>query len=202
LTESHVTAPAQGADVVLASGSPRRRELLGRLGVPFRTLVAHTEEHSAFTAPDEVALDLARQKALAARALSPEGIVVAADTLVALGGDILGKPADEAENLDFLARLSGRTHTVYTGVAVMSGDHLDAAVEATRVTFRTLTQEERAWYAASGEGLDKAGGYGIQELGLALVERVEGDYSNVVGFPLPLVIGMLRRAGVRAAGST
>ncbi len=127
--------------------------------------------------------------------------MVAADTLVALDGDVLGKPADEAENLTFLARLSGRTHTVYTGVAVAHGGTLDADVQATRVTFRSLSDEERAWYAASGEGLDKAGGYGIQDLGLALVERVEGDYSNVVGFPVPLVLRLLRGAGVRAAGS-
>lgn len=189
-------------EVVLASGSPRRRDLLGRLGVTFRTVVAHTEEISAYTDPAEVALDLARQKAVAARALEPRGVIVAADTLVALGSDILGKPEDAAENVRFLRRLSGRTHTVHTGVAVLPEDgEADVRVASTLVTFRELGEAECAWYAASGEGLDKAGGYGIQDLGLALVANVEGDYSNVVGFPLPLVIGMLRRAGVAVLGN-
>lgn len=183
-------------DLVLASGSPRRRELLGRLGVPFRVLTAHTEEHSDCRDPADVALDLALQKARAVRPLAPGATIIAADTLVALDDRILGKPRDEQENLEHLALLSGRTHTVYTGVAVLTPDLEDSGVEATRVTFRELSEAERTWYAASGEGLDKAGGYGIQDLGLALVARVEGDYSNVVGFPLARVIDLLRGAGL------
>lgn len=183
-------------DLILASESPRRRALLARLGVPFRVRSAHTEEVSAHHDPQEVARDLALQKARAVRALEPHATIIAADTLVALNGAILGKPHDEAENLAHLALLSGRTHTVFTGVAVLSGEREDVEVEATHVTFRDLTAWERAWYARSGEGRDKAGGYGIQELGLALVARVDGDYSNVVGFPLPRVIDLLRRAGV------
>lgn len=182
-------------DLVLASQSPRRRDLLSRLGVPFRARTAHTEEVSTFTDPADVARDLALQKARAVKALEPDAVVIASDTLVALGGEILGKPIDEAQNAAFVRKLAGRTHTVFTGVAVLGADE-EARVEATRVTFRDLTDREVAWYARSGEGLDKAGGYGIQDLGLALVARVEGDYSNVVGFPLPLVIAMLRRAGV------
>ena len=191
-------------DLVLASGSPRRHELLGRLGVPFRVLTAHTEEHSDRVDPADVALDLALQKARAVRPLAPDATIIAADTLVALDDRILGKPRDEQENLEHLALLSGRTHTVYTGVAVLAPDFEDSGVEATRVTFRQLSEAERTWYAASGEGLDKAGGYGIQDLGLALVARVEGDYSNVVGFPLARVIELLRGAGltVPATGGT
>lgn len=183
-------------DLILASESPRRRELLARLGVPFRVRSAHTEELSAQREPAEVARDLARQKARAVRSLEPQATIIAADTLVALDDAILGKPRDEAENLAHLTFLSGRRHTVFTGVAVLAGEHEEVAVEATHVTFRELSASERAWYARSGEGLDKAGGYGIQELGLALVARLDGDYSNVVGFPLPRVIEMLRRAGV------
>lgn len=183
-------------DLVLASSSPRRQDLLTRLGVPFRVLSAHTEEVSNFTRPDEVARDLAWQKARAARQVAPQATVIAADTLVALDDLMLGKPQDAAENRAYLRRLAGRTHTVFTGVAVLAPGVEDLAVEATRVTFRNLSEAELSWYAASGEGLDKAGGYGIQDLGLTLVERVEGDYSNVVGFPLPRVIAMLRRAGV------
>lgn len=190
-------------DLVLASGSPRRRDLLSRLGLSFRVLTAHTEEVSAFTAPPDVARDLARQKARAVLDRlpdAPDTVVIAADTLVALGGDLLGKPRDEAENAAFVRRLAGRTHTVFTGVTVVSPHGEETDVAATQVTFRTLSDAEIDWYARSGEGLDKAGGYGIQDLGLALVERVEGDYSNVVGFPLPLVIAMLRRAGLAVPG--
>ncbi|PYE48964.1 Maf family protein [Deinococcus yavapaiensis] len=182
-------------DLVLASQSPRRRDLLSRLGVTFRVVTAHTEEVSTFEDPADVARDLALQKARAVKALAPHAVVIASDTLVALDGEILGKPVDEAQNAAYVRKLAGRTHAVFTGVAVL-GAAQEARVEMTRVTFRDLTDAEVAWYARSGEGLDKAGGYGIQELGLALVARVEGDYSNVVGFPLPLVIDLLRRAGV------
>lgn len=189
-------------DLVLASSSPRRRELLARLGVSFRVLTAHTEEHSTCTDPGEVARDLALQKADAVRTLAPHATIIAADTLVALDGDILGKPSSAEENERHVARLAGRTHTVHTGVCVVTPDSREQHVEATRVTFRALTDREIRWYAASGEGRDKAGGYGIQEIGLALVERIEGDYSNVVGFPLPAVIRLLRRAGVSILGET
>ena len=187
-------------ELILASSSPRRRELLSRLGVPFRVLTSHTDEISHHTDPARVAADLAEQKARAVQPLAPETLIIASDTLVAIDGIILGKPRDEQENITHLERLSGRTHTVFTGVAILSGVNVDVQVEATDVTFRDLSPAELHWYARSGEGLDKAGGYGIQELGLALIERVNGDYSNVVGFPLPRVIRMLRRAGVPLLG--
>ncbi|AFZ65863.1 Maf family protein [Deinococcus peraridilitoris] len=183
-------------ELILASGSPRRRELLSRLGLSFRVFTAHTEEVSKHQEPGEVARDLACQKAQAVAELAPEAVIIAADTVVALDRQLLGKPHDKNENARFLEMLSGKTHTVHTGVAVLSPAFQKSVVQATQVTFRTLTPAEVRWYAQSGEGLDKAGGYGIQELGLALVERVEGDYSNVVGFPMPRVIDLLRRAGV------
>ena len=185
--------------LLLASGSPRRRELLGRLGVAFSVQAAGIEEVSHFTDPAEIAADLARQEALALQA--PGAPVLAADTLVALDGRVLGKPKDGAENLAYLDLLSGRTHAVFTGVALRDlHGGLEVGVERTLVSFRDLTPGERRFYAASGEGLDKAGGYGIQDLGVGLVTRIEGDYSNVVGLPLARVTAMLRRAGIPVWG--
>ncbi|PNY82556.1 Maf family nucleotide pyrophosphatase [Deinococcus koreensis] len=183
-------------EVVLASGSPRRRELLGLLGVEFRVQLSGEAEESAETDPHALAGELALLKARAVAAAHPQAVVIGADTVVASGGTLLGKPADAAENAAFLRALSGRIHQVYTGVAVVSGDQTEVEVARADVTFRALSDAEVAYYAQSGEGLDKAGGYGIQALGMALVERVEGEYSAVVGFPLSVVIRLLRRAGV------
>ena len=187
-------------DLILASASPRRLELLSRLGVPFRVRGADLPEISGETAPEAVARDLALQKGRAVLELEPGALVLAADTVVALEGDLLGKPADAAQNRAFLKRLSGKTHRVITGVALLSEAGERAGTETTRVTFRDLARAEIEWYAGGGEGLDKAGGYGIQELGAALIARVEGDYSNVVGLPLPRVITLLRAAGVTLLG--
>ncbi|WP_051935550.1 Maf family nucleotide pyrophosphatase [Deinococcus sp. YIM 77859] len=186
--------------MILASGSPRRRELLAHLGVPFRVVVSGEAEDSPERDPARLARELASLKAWAVARGHPGAVVIAADTVVAAGGDLLGKPRDEAENRAFVQRLSGRTHQVYTGVTVVSGGQESGGVERTDVTFRTLTEPEIAHYAATGEGRDKAGGYGIQGAGMALVERVNGDYSNVVGFPLALVIRLLRGAGVAVWG--
>jgi len=191
---------ASALDVVLASGSPRRRELLAGLGVSFRVRAADLDERSDQPHPLEVARDLALQKGRAVAAECPGAVVIASDTVVALGDSQLAKPADQAENAAFIAQLSGQTHHVYTGVAVLSPRGEDAEVSDTRVVFRTLTPGEVAWYAQSGEGLDKAGGYGIQGLGAALIERIEGEYSGVVGFPLSVVIRLLRRHGVAVCG--
>ncbi|MBB5232764.1 Maf family nucleotide pyrophosphatase [Deinococcus budaensis] len=186
-----------GPEVILASGSPRRRELLANLGVPFRVVVSGEAEDSPERDPARLAGELAALKAGAVARLAPDAVVIAADTVVALGGELLGKPGDEAENRAFVRRLAGRTHQVYTGVTVIVGGQVRGGVERTDVTFRALTDHEIAHYAATGEGLDKAGGYGIQGVGMVLVRRVDGDYSNVVGFPLGLVIRLLREAGVR-----
>ena len=183
-------------DLILASGSPRRRELLTGLGVPFRVLSPDIDEVSAH--PANIARDLAEQKARAVQAMpgTAQALILASDTLVALDGLVLGKPTDAVQNAEYMRRLSGRTHTVYSGVALFGPQGLTSAVEATAVTFRTLTESEVQHYANVGEGLDKAGGYGIQGLGMALVARIDGDYSNVVGFPLGMVIRLLRGAGV------
>ncbi len=202
-------------ELILASGSPRRRELLSHLGVTFRVLTSDIPEVSAHSDPAEVARDLAEQKARAVAAMldgqRPEArvqgvqgvqgaLILAADTLVALDGEVLGKPADGRQNAEYLRRLSGQTHRVYSGVALLTEGGLQSAVEGTEVTFRELSEAETLYYAASGEGLDKAGGYGIQGLGMALVAHIRGDYSNVVGFPLARVVSLLRGAGVHVWG--
>ena len=193
-------APVTERGVILASGSPRRRELLGNLGVPFRVVVSGADEDSPERDPERLAGELAGLKAWAVARAHPEAVVIAADTVVAIDGELLGKPEDEAENAAFIRRLSGRTHQVYTGVTVLVSGEATGGVERTDVTFRALSEAEVNHYARTGEGLDKAGGYGIQALGMALVARVDGDYSNVVGFPLGLVIRLLRGVGVAVWG--
>lgn len=188
--------PGGNPDVVLASGSPRRRELLGSLGVPFEVVVSGEEEDSAETDPARLAAELALLKGGSVSALRPGALVLAADTVVACDGQLLAKPHDAAENEAFLRVLSGRTHQVFTGVAALRGEQASVEVARTDVTFRPLTDTEIRFYAQSGEGLDKAGGYGIQALGASLVCRVNGEYTNVVGFPLSVVIRLLRAGGV------
>ena len=192
--------PAGHPDVVLASGSPRRRELLGSLGVPFQVVVSGEDENSAETDPARLAAELALLKGRSVAGMHPESVVLAADTVVACEGVLLAKPADIAENEAFLRVLSGRSHQVFTGVAALRGAEEQVEVARTDVTFRPLTDAEISFYARSGEGMDKAGGYGIQALGASLVSRVEGEYTNVVGFPLRVVITLLRRAGVPVWG--
>lgn len=185
-----------GPKVVLASGSPRRRELLGFLGVAFHVQVSGEDENSPETDPAKLAGELALLKGRAVAVLNPDAVVIAADTVVAIEGELLSKPQDESENAAFIRRLAGRTHEVFTGVAVISPTQETVEVARTAVTFRALNDAEVAFYARSGEGLDKAGGYGIQGLGMALVSHLDGEYSNVVGFPLTVVTRLLRRAGV------
>jgi septum formation protein len=185
-------------ELILASSSPRRRELLGHLGVKFRVVTSDIPEISLQSEPAEVARDLAEQKARAVQEMmgTQPALILASDTLVALATTVLGKPKDARQNAEFLRQLSGRTHSVYSGVALLGPEGIETGVEKTDVTFRALSEAEMQFYAASGEGLDKAGGYGIQGLGMALVDRIDGDYSNVVGFPLGLVIELLRGAGL------
>ncbi len=171
-------------ELILASGSPRRRELLEKLGIAFRVLSADIDETSIETNPSKMVQTLALEKAQAVAKLEPSAIILAADTTVAFENSILNKPSNLYENAEFIRRLSGVWHEVYTGIAFVTPDQTVVAVEMTRVKFRDLSQAEILGYASSGEGLDKAGGYGIQALGMALVERIEGDFFNVVGLPI------------------
>lgn len=172
--------------IVLASQSPRRRELLGKMGLEFTTKSPEIDE-DAFQGLEaqDLVQTLSREKARwIAGQLSPDTIVIGADTVVVRDGAILGKPGDRDEARAMLASLSGRDHQVCTGVTVCQGDKVVTQVEVTQVTFRPLTDREIRQYVATGEPMDKAGAYGIQGLGGLLVEGIRGDYSNVVGLPV------------------
>lgn len=182
--------------VVLASGSPRRLELLRRLGLDPEVRVAAVDE--ALRPGEAPAATVARLAAAKARAVeAPYGaLVVAADTEVVLDGTVLGKPADDPEATAMLRSLSGREHVVLTGVHVRWGEREAAAVEETVVRFRGLGDDEVAAYVATGEPHDKAGGYGIQGAGGMFVERIEGSDTNVVGLPLATVVRLAAEVGV------
>ncbi|TWI55379.1 septum formation protein [Pseudomonas duriflava] len=172
----------------LASGSPRRRELLEQIGVSF-TRVAATVDESILPgeAPTAYVERLARAKALAGLAALPahtDACVLGADTSVVLDGRILGKPRDRGDGLDMLAQLSGRAHQVLTGVALAHGDQCVVRVVSSDVHFRVIDEAERIAYWASGEPIDKAGGYAIQGWGAVFVKYIQGSYSGVVGLPL------------------
>ena len=178
--------------IILASQSPRRRELLGRLVPEFEVMADSAEEVMIpGERPEDTVRRLARQKAehVAGRA-GRDALVVAADTVVALDNRILGKPRDAAEAFSMLSALSGNTHRVYTGLAVMDAAAGRAAVEfeATEVRFRALSEAEIRAYIRSGEPMDKAGAYGIQGRGRLLVSGIEGDWANVVGLPVARVV--------------
>lgn len=230
---------AEQPSLVLASGSPRRRDLLAGLGLEFAVRPVDVDETPLPDEPPRAYVErLAREKA-AARVEVGE-LVLAADTTVVLDGEILGKPEDEAGAREMLGRLAGREHTVFTGIALVagegagdrgterapgadpaggggseppgrgdrrsagpgpSGDGSETSgsprshVEASRVRIATMSPDELSWYAATGEGLDKAGSYAVQGLGALFVERICGDYTNVVGLPLPATFRLFRSAG-------
>ncbi|EOL8969239.1 Maf family protein [Cronobacter dublinensis] len=173
-------------DLYLASGSPRRQELLGMLGVSFERLVPGVEEQRAEKeAPQDYVTRLARDKARAGVALAARDLpVLGADTIVVLDGDVLEKPRDAAHAAEMLRRLSGQTHQVMTAVALADSLRVRERLVITRVTFRTLTAQDIAAYVESGEPMDKAGAYGIQGLGGCFVRSIEGSYHAVVGLPL------------------
>lgn len=202
-------------ELVLASASPRRRELLGFLGGTFRISASDVEEQPIFPEPDLLAALppfalpvethptlLAWRKADAACAEGSAGVIIGADTIVVLDGAVLNKPLDAGHARAMLRRLAGHTHTVYTGVAVLSrsGPHerwaIQFGLDRSEVTIAELSDTEIAAYVATGEPMDKAGAYGIQGLGGRLVRQVAGSYTNVVGLPLALVREMLARAGI------
>lgn len=185
--------------LVLASASPRRRELLTQLGVAFRVQAADVDETPPPRAsPEAAAREIARRKALAVLASARGATVLAADTIVvAADGEFLGKPADAADARRMLGKLSGTTHRVVTGVCLArAGGEPQSASESTSVTMRTLLPAEIGAYVASGESEDKAGAYAIQETGDRFVTRVDGSWTNVVGLPMETVVRMLRAAGI------
>ena len=184
-------------DIVLASGSPRRQELLATL-VPIFTITPAQIDETPLPCegPADLVARLAREKAAAVAAEVPAALVIGADTVGVLDGEILGKPAGEAQNREYLEALSARTHTVYTGHALLLEGEVAARVRETRVTFRKIAPAEMERYARSGEGFDKAGGYGIQGKGAAFIDGIEGCYMNVVGMSLVTVVELAKELGV------
>ncbi len=184
--------------IVLASASPRRRELLSLLGLRFDVAPADVDETWRNGEPPAVHAErLAREKAEAVR--RPGAVTVAADTIVVVDGEILGKPTDAADARAMLARLAGRGHVVHTAIAVAYAARLASGVVSTQVWFRPLDADAIAAYVATGEPLDKAGAYGIQGYGAVLVDRIEGDYFTVMGLGLARLVDLLGEVGLRYA---
>ena len=183
--------------ILLASSSPRRRELLTMIGIAHEVIPADIDESYL---PGEVpvahAERLARTKAGAVAARHPGAIVVGADTIVVIDNAVLGKPRDTADAARMLRVLSGRTHTVFTAVAVQNGAAIESGVEAVTVTFRHLSDAEIESYIGTGEPMDKAGAYGIQGFGATIVERIDGDFFAVMGLPLGRMVRLMERIGV------
>lgn len=191
---------SESPPLILASQSPRRAELLSRLGLTFEILPADIDEsYLGHEMPADHAERLAREKALAVARHHPEALVIGSDTIVIVDDDVLGKPKDEAEAVQMLRRLANREHLVYTAVAVVRGSRVESALESVRVRFRALDPRECEEYVATGEPRDKAGAYGIQGFGSALVESIEGDYFAVMGLPVVRTLELLRRHGWRYA---
>jgi septum formation protein len=172
--------------LLLASASPQRRAILTQLGIPFEQRPQDVDELTAGD-PARVVLENARRKV---RAVEADGPVLGVDTEVLLSGELLGKARDEREADAFLRHLSGRTHRVLSGLVLLDRDGERSGVERTAVTFRELDARLRRWYLETGEWRDRAGAYAIQGRGAALVERIEGDFWNVVGLPVPLLLGL------------
>ncbi|BBP61479.1 Maf family protein [Pseudomonas sp. St316] len=184
----------------LASGSPRRRELLTQIGVPFTAVSADIDETPLdHESPSAYVVRLARGKAEAGRRALGDGMdgcVLGADTAVVLDGRILGKPLDQADSMTMLLSLSGREHEVLTAIAILDGQRCESLVVRSLVRFRSITEQEATAYWASGEPRDKAGGYGIQGLGAVFVAGLDGSYSAVVGLPLCETAELLGHFGI------
>ncbi len=190
-------------ELVLASASPRRADLLRQLGLTFRSVLVDVDEEAVSAGerePAAIAAARAVAKASAAAILEPEAVVLGADTIVVCRGRVLGKPSDSEDAVRMLRLLSGRWHTVLTAIAVVSRGELTTSVEYARVAFRHLDDAEMHRYARSGDPLDKAGGYGIQGAAAAFVRRIEGEYATIVGLPVCRLSLMLRPFGFLIPG--
>jgi septum formation protein len=182
--------------IVLASGSPRRKQLLEMLRIPFRVIAPDVDEHVLpGEKPDAYVTRLSRAKAEAVVPRAPGEVILAADTTVVLGGKIFEKPTSPQHAVEMLAQLQGKTHEVLTAVAVAENGRLEQALDVSRVTLRPSDRSTLEAYVATGEPLDKAGAYAIQGLGAPLIERVEGDFFGVMGLPLRLALDLLAKFG-------
>jgi len=190
--------------LILVSGSPRRRELLTSIDIDFEVIKSDVPEvRAAGESPEEYVARLSREKAAAVAQQHPGRWIVAADTTVYLGDELLEKPADVDDARRMLATIAGRTHTVYTAVTVMNAarGYGDTRIAETEVRMAAMTPREIDWYAKSGEGLDKAGAYAAQGIGAMFIDSIHGSYTNVVGLPLALLVRMLERAGIDPLGA-
>ncbi len=193
--------------LVLASGSPRRRELLSTIGLEFKILPVPIDERRLDgESPQEFASRLAKEKAFASlnEHRIPNSIYLAADTIVVLGNTVLGKPADSSDAMRMLGMLSGNTHTVITAVAIVGLDDennqgrlLESFAVHTQVEFKKLSEAEMSWYVSTGEPHDKAGAYAAQGVGAMLIKSVSGSYTNVIGLPLAETVEALARCGAK-----
>jgi len=184
--------------VVLASQSPRRRQLLDLIGIAHEVRPANIDETPRpREAPRRHAERLAREKASTIATRDPDLITIGADTVVVVNRKVLGKPVDAAEAAWMLEMLSGREHTVITAVAVARGRKIRSSIEEVKVKFRRLRQDEIEAYVATGEPMDKAGAYGVQGFGATIVAHIDGDYFAVMGLSLVRLVGLLRDVGVR-----
>ena len=183
--------------LILASASPRRQELMTLMGLRYEVHVCNEPEiMPENAAPEDAVRALALQKASFVQAAHPNDCIIGADTIVFLDGEILGKPEDADMARDYLHQLQGRQHSVYTGVAVLTPAGADVRCCITEVTFCPMSEAEIDWYVKTGEPLDKAGAYGVQGPGGMFVSRIDGNYFNVIGLPLPMIYAMLRSVGM------
>ena len=184
---------------ILASQSPRRRELLASIGLTFEVMPSDVPEvHQPGESPEEYVARLSRDKAEAIASKHDDAWIIAADTTVLLGDELLEKPADAADARRMLATIAGKTHIVYTGVTLQNAalGWRDTRVAESEVRMLPLDERDIAWYVSTGEPLDKAGAYAVQGIGAMFIDSIHGSYTNVVGLPLALLFQMLRRAGV------
>jgi septum formation protein len=189
----------QNHRIILASSSPRRKELLAGLGLKFSVIPSDVSEELEKTySPEEMVKELAHRKAEAVARQVDQGLIIGSDTIVVLDGEVLGKPRDKAEAFSMLTRLQGREHEVFSGVSIVDARtyEYETGFQSTKVHMRSLSDREITLYIATEEPMDKAGSYAIQGIGATLVERINGDYFTVVGLPLALTAQYLRNFGV------
>ena len=184
--------------MLLSSGSPRRKELLSLLGLPFQIIVPDISEvQQKGETPRSFCSRISREKAIKTAAQYPEALVIGADTIVVVNGMILGKPKDKKEACDFLGLLQDDTHEVYTGYTITYKNLLTSKVVRTRVRFRAMTPDEISWYVSTGEPMDKAGAYAVQGIGSIFIEKINGCFTNVIGLPLSYLYEDLKKFGIK-----
>ena len=188
-----------GHELILASGSPRRKELLTQVGLSFSIDKADIDEaQTDGEKAGEYVLRLSEEKARVVAERHKGGVILAADTTVVLDGDILGKPESQAHGVEMLQRLSANTHEVLTGIAVINRSRQESFISSSRVIFREISMDEITWYWKTGEPEDKAGAYGLQGRGSAFVTAIDGSFTNVIGLPLAETLLLLRGFGISA----